>query len=124
MAENVVCVALCVRACCRGLLRLVLAIVAVGEGNMITCKHQQMAYFGIFEPNYGRKTVMLACHKIGEHNKVEFLKAPSMGDKPYYVSGAVAKKYPKKSNTSIVCYDVPLHELEPLEYQQGCIHLV
>ncbi len=92
---------------------------------MTTCKHTQMAYFGIYQPNYGRKTVMLACHKVADNNKIVFLKAPSMGDEPYYVSGAVVKKYPKKSNSTITCYDVPLEVLEPLEYTKGgCIHLI
>ena len=83
-----------------------------------------MQYFGIFEPNYGRKTVMLKKSKIGEHNKIVFLKAPSMGEKPYYVSGAVAKKAPTRSNTSVDCYDVPLSDLEDLIIKEGCVHLI
>ena len=112
------------RACYGGVLWLLLVAVSIGGGAMKTCIHQQMAYFGIFEPNYGRKTVMLACHKVADKNKIVFLKAPSMGEGAYYVSAAVVKKCPKRSNTSIDCYDVPLSELEPLEIEQGCIHLV
>lgn len=86
------------------------------------CRHEQMSYFGIFEPNYGRKTVMLACHKVGRINKVVFLKAPSMGEQPYYVRGEVVKKCSKVSNGSLTCYDLPLEELNPLEYAEHCIH--
>lgn len=83
-----------------------------------------MQYFGIYEPNYSRQTVMLKCDKIGQMNKIQFTKAPSMGDQHYYVSGTVAKGYPKRSNGSVMCYDVKLTELEPIEYQQGCVHLI
>jgi len=75
----------------------------------------QMSYFGIFEPRYHDKTVLLACHKVGPHNKIVFLKAPSLGKEPYYVSGAVVKKCSKTSNGSLNCYVVPLDELSPLE---------
>lgn len=88
------------------------------------CKHQQMQFFEIYEPNYSRKTVMLKCDKVGQFNKVKFLKAPSMGEQHYYVSGAVVKKAPKRSNGSIMCYDVKLSELTPIEYTQGCAHML
>ena len=91
---------------------------------MITCKHIQMAYFEIFSPKYSTKSVLLKDSKIGDKNKIVFTKAPHMGTEPYYVSGATAKKYPKVSNGTIACREVPLSELEPIEYKDGCIHLV
>lgn len=62
--------------------------------------------------------VLLARHKVGEHNKVVFIKARTLGDGPYYVSGAVVKKCKKTSNGSIECYAVPLGELQPLELER------
>ena len=85
---------------------------------MILSKYDHTSYFGIFEPRYHDKTVLLACHKIQIHNKIVFLKAPSMGSGSYYISGERAKKCPKGSNTSLACYVVPLSELEPLEIEE------
>lgn len=91
---------------------------------MITCRHTPMKAFEIFAPKYSTKQVLLKAIKVGEHNKITFTKAPSMGTDPYYISGKNVKKYPKDSNGSIMCYSVPLEELEPLEYQDGCIHQI
>lgn len=88
------------------------------------CKHDQMAYFGIFEPKYSTRSVLLACHKVADKNKIVFTKAPSMGTEPYYVPGSVVKKCPKISNGSIMCFSVPLDELQPLEIKDGCAHLI
>lgn len=75
----------------------------------------QMSYFGIWAPRWHDRKVLLSCSKVGTHNKVVFLKASSLGEEPYYVSGKTIKKYPKTSNGSIQCYAVPLDELQLLE---------
>lgn len=91
---------------------------------MTTCKHIQMSAFSIWSPRYHDSRVLLAAHKVGRHNKIVFTKAPSMGDNPYYVKGESVKKYKKETNGAIDVYSVPLSELEPLEYQEGCVHEV
>lgn len=68
----------------------------------------------IWQPRWKDKVVMLACHKVGDNNEIVFTKTPSMQGS-YYVSGKVARSYPKESNGTISCYAVPIHELEPLE---------
>ena len=83
---------------------------------MMLSRYTQFAYFGIFAPRYNDKTVLLAKHKIAEHNKIVFLNAPSMGKEPYYVSGKTAKQGQKTSNGSIPCMAVKLSELQPLEF--------
>ncbi len=68
----------------------------------------------IKQPRYKDRVVMLACYKVGDHNKIVFTHAKEMPG-AYYVSGKVARSYPKETNGSIMCFSVPLHELEPLE---------
>jgi hypothetical protein len=75
----------------------------------------QFKCFEIWQPRYKDNTVLLACHKVGEHNKVTFTKAKHLGTDPYYVSGKVVKKYKKEDNGKIAVYSVPMDELEPLE---------
>lgn len=84
----------------------------------------QMKYFAIYQPRYHDKRVLLAAHKVGEHNKIVFLQAPDMGTEPYYVSGKTVKKYPKQSNGAIKCYAVPLSELETLELTRDIKELI
>lgn len=91
---------------------------------MTTCKHMPMQLFDIWEPRYRDKTVLLAARKVGDHNKIVFSKAPSMGTEPYYITGKKVKSYKKEDNGKINCYVVPLDELEPLEYQELCEHLI
>lgn len=79
----------------------------------------QFHVFSIFEPRYHDQRVLLKANKVGEHNKIIFTKAKSMGTDPYYVSGKMVKKYPKVSNGTIWCYSVPLDKLEPLEYSEN-----
>lgn len=81
---------------------------------MLLSKYTQTSYFEIWEPRYSDKRVLLACHKVGEHNKIVFTRAPSMGDQPYYLSAKQIKKYPKETNGKIMCYAVPIEELKPL----------
>lgn len=85
---------------------------------MILDKFTQFKYFEIWAPTYSKQTVKLAAHKVGEHNKIVFTKAPSMGTDPYYVSGRIVKKCNKVSNGTITCYEVPISALEPLEINQ------
>ncbi len=71
----------------------------------------------IWQPRWHDKRVLIACHKVGEHNRITFTKAPTYPD-VYYLSGKTIKKYKKESNGTIDCYSVPLSELEPLEINQ------
>lgn len=85
---------------------------------MIIDKFIPLNYFEIRHPRYHDKRVLLAARKVGTHNKVVFTEAPSMGTAPYYISGAKVKKYKKESNGAIMCFAVPLDELEPLEINE------
>lgn len=93
---------------------------------MITCRHTSMRAFNILSPRWHDRRVLLACNKVGEHNKITFTgkDGASMGDAPYYLSGKTIKKYKKESNGTILCYSIPLDDLEPLEYKDGCMHLI
>lgn len=82
---------------------------------MLLGKFTQFRYFEIWEPRFHDKVVLLAKYKVGEHNKIVFTKAPSMGTEPYYVSGATVKKCKLETNGAIKCYAVPINKLEPLE---------
>lgn len=75
----------------------------------------QFSYIPILAPRYHDNMVLIACHKVGDKNKVKFLNSPSMGTDPYFVSGSVVKKCKKTSNGSIAVYEVPLDKLSPLE---------
>ena len=89
---------------------------------MILDKYTQMSYFEIWHPRYHDQRVLLAKRKVGKHNKIVFTKAPTLGDKPYYISGAKIKRFKIENNGKIDCYAVPLDELEPLEYTVNSIH--
>jgi hypothetical protein len=73
----------------------------------------------IFMPRWHTRDVLLAEHKIGTHNRITFIKAPTLsGD--WYISGVDAKSYPKeelktKSGLSMPIRAVPISALEPLE---------
>lgn len=68
----------------------------------------------ILQPRWKDRVVLPACYKIGTHNEIVFTKTPSMPGS-YYISGAKASKYPKQTNGKLLCYAIPLDELEPLE---------
>ena len=89
----------------------------------IICKHIPMQLFSIWHPVYSENRVMLKAAKVRDHNKVVFTKAPSMGTEPYYVSGKTIKKYKKTNNGVILCYSVPLEELQQLKYNERCEHI-
>lgn len=80
-------------------------------------KFTPMSYFEILSPRWHDRKVLLKASKVSTHNKIVFTgkDGKSMGDLPYYVSGATVKKYPKESNGTIMCYAVDLDELEILE---------
>jgi hypothetical protein len=92
------------------------------SGVIMLCKHIPFKPITIWQPRYHDKRVLLAAHKVGEHNKVYFTKAPSMGTEPYYINGRTAKKFKKESNGRIECYSVPISELRPLELNERCEH--
>jgi len=75
----------------------------------------QFQYFEIWAPRYSTKDVLLAKYKVGNHNKIVFTRAPSMGTEPYYISGETAKLCKTESNGKIDCLVIPLSKLEPLE---------
>lgn len=92
---------------------------------MTTCTHQPMATFSILSPRWHDRRVLLACSRVKDHNKIYFTgkDGESMGDKPYYLSGKVIKKFKKESNGVIDVYSVPLDELQSLEINEMCEHL-
>lgn len=85
---------------------------------MLVNRLTPLNYFEIWSPRFHDSKVLLAAHKVGEHNKIVFTKAKSMGDQPYYLSGKTIKQYAKEDNGKIQCYAVPIHELQPLEINQ------
>lgn len=94
---------------------------------MTICKHIPVKVITIWEPRWHDRRVLVAVHKVGEHNKIVFTGNPhkntnSMGEDPYYLSGKTIKKFKKESNGTIKVYSVPLDELEPLEYKAHCEH--
>lgn len=70
--------------------------------------------FKIFQPRWHDRKVLLAAHKVGTHNLVEFTQAPTLEGK-YYISGHDIHMCKLGNNGTIACYEVPLHYLEPLE---------
>jgi len=96
---------------------------------MITCQHTPMVFFDIFSPRYHDNKVLLKDQKIGVHNKIVFSKAPSMGNKPYYISGAKTSKFPTelmetRDGRKIKMRVIPTDDLDDLEIKHGCVHLV
>lgn len=86
------------------------------------CKHTQFKVLEIWEPRWHDRRALIAKYKVGEHNKITFPKTKSMPD-TYYLSGKTIKKYKQESNGTIMCYCVPLDELEQLKLNDMCIHL-
>lgn len=70
--------------------------------------------FEILQPRWHDRKVLLACHKVGTHNSIVFIQAPTMPGE-YYISGRDAHQCEKVSNGKIWCYAVPLKFLEKLE---------
>lgn len=68
----------------------------------------------ILQPRWKDRRVLLAKYKVGTHNRVVFTKAPTLAGE-FYISGAKASTYPLETNGKLMCFAVPLDELEPLE---------
>lgn len=94
---------------------------------MNPCKHTQFQVFDIFEPRYHDKMVLLMDKRIGEHNKIIFTNAKSMGTLPYYISGQKAKTFKTEQKISKLGNKnkfriVPEDALAILELEAHCIH--
>lgn len=68
----------------------------------------------IWQPRWHDRKVLLARHKVGNHNKIVFTKAPTLTGE-YYISGRDVHQCDLETNGKIDCYAVPLSLLEPLE---------
>ncbi len=89
---------------------------------MVFDRFTQFRFFEIWQPRWRDKVVLLAKHKIGEHNKIVFTKAPSMGTEPYYISGKEARRFKTETNGTLDCLVVPLSKLQPLEISKESVH--
>lgn len=87
---------------------------------MKLCKHAGYRLYNIVEPRWHDKRVLLAAHKVRNHNVIKF-KSKMLPDL-YYLSGATIKSFSKQSNGSIDCYAVPLDRLEAFDYLEHCEH--
>lgn len=68
----------------------------------------------IWQPRWKDRVVLIAKFKVGMHNLIRFTKTPTMTGE-YYLSGETATKFPLETNGKILCYAVPISELELLE---------
>jgi hypothetical protein len=85
---------------------------------VLVSKYTTLNLIDIFTPRYKDRVVLIAGYKVKEHNKIIFTKAKHLADKVYYMSGSQIRSYPKDTNGKIMCYAVPLDDLEPLEYKE------
>lgn len=85
---------------------------------MITSKMTPMQLIEIWQPRYKDRKVLLATYKVKEHNKIVFTKAKHLEDREYYISGSQARTYPTTTNGKLTCYEIPLDDLEVLEYKE------
>ena len=81
---------------------------------MILGKYVPANKIVIWQPRWHDRVVLIAKHKVGNHNEITFTKAPSMPD-TYYLSGATIRSYPIDTNGKLPCYAVDMGELELLE---------
>lgn len=70
----------------------------------------------IIDPRWHDRKVLIAKHKVGLHNIIEF-EAKSLPD-PYYASYSDITSYPLGTNGKIPCYIVPLDDLQLFESEQ------
>lgn len=68
-------------------------------------------------PRWHDRKVLIAKYKVGTHNKIIFTDAPSL-EGEFYLSGSRAQRCPLVSNGKLICYAVPLDDLEPLEREE------
>lgn len=93
---------------------------------MITlCKHIPAKHLPIWSPRWHDKRVLIPDYKVADNNIIQFTKDSTLSsDKLHYVSGKTVKKYKKESNGSVMCYCVPLTELQDFETAEHCLHEV
>lgn len=89
-------------------------------------KYVQFNFLHIKEPRWHDKRVLLACSKVGEHNKVVITQTKEDGTRyfpePLYISGKNARKYKRGSNGVIPCYEVPLDAFDTLVLSERSMH--
>lgn len=88
---------------------------------MRLCKHQGAKSFDIWNPRWHDKRVLMAVHKVSDHNRVVFSKSKALKGE-FYISGKIVKRYKKENNGKIECFSVPLDKFEPLEIKAHCEH--
>lgn len=81
---------------------------------MILARTTSCNLIEIWQPRWKDRTVLIAKYKVGTHNEIVFKKAPTFPDR-YYLSGETIRNYPLSSNGKLMCYQVPVDELEILE---------
>ncbi len=94
---------------------------------MELCKHTQMQTFEILQPRWHDRMVLLMDKRLGEHNKIIFTDARSMGTLPYYISGKKAKGFKTEEHTSKAgnlnkMRVIPEDALALLELPEHCMH--
>ena len=85
---------------------------------MLVSRYTPLNLIDIWAPKYATRTVLIATYKVKENNKIIFSKAKHLKGREYYISGAQARKYPTITNGKVSCYNVPLDDLEVLEYKE------
>jgi hypothetical protein len=81
-------------------------------------KYTQFRTIDIWHPLYSEQRVLIDPRKVTQHNKIVFSKANSLPD-AYYLTGKQIKKFPKRSNGTIMCHSVPLEELKILKLSEN-----
>jgi hypothetical protein len=72
----------------------------------------------IWSPRYKDRTVLIAAYKVRDMNEIVFTKSKHLAGMSFFMRGFDIKKYPKTTNGKLVCYTVPLDDLEPLEREE------
>lgn len=85
---------------------------------MLLSRHTSLNLIDIWTPRYKDRMVLVATYKVKEHNKIIFTKAKHLAGREYYLSGAQARRYNTTDNGKVSCYEIPLDDLEPLEYKE------
>lgn len=94
---------------------------------MLVAKFEPLTYFEIWQPRWHDKIVLIKAVKVKNAKtkllKIKFTQAPSLPD-DYVISKAKTMTYPKETNGTIVCYAVPLKDLELLEIDHKDIRML
>ena len=92
---------------------------------MKLCKHIPAKHHEVWSPRWHDKKVLIPDYKVADNNIIRFTKSPTLpDDKLHYVSGKTVKKYKKETNGSVMCYCVPLDQLQDFETAERCLHEV